>query len=228
IVPAERVGAGPPPARERQGQQPRDDDEDSPRPARRRPPQPAGGGGSTLLVVLLLVGFFVVVLMVGGGLLLWWLLADAGPPPVAKRPPPGAAKKDGWGKKDFDVKDKFGDKIKDDRFFDKGFPKFEEKKEKPKRPAFGDNVAQRIALDKGGFEIRTQIGEADPFDRDTNFPAKLFLVNLLAGQAYVLEVIDGGAELTCRLESLGGKAVPPAGGGRRPGLGGQKRLYGVH
>jgi hypothetical protein len=172
IVPAERARTGPPPDRERDERRSRDEDEDEdrPRPARRRPPEPVSSGSSTLLIVLLLVGGFVLLLMVGGGILLWTLLEPGAPPVrVAQAPGPWADKKDVWDKKDFGFNDKIVDKVKDHKFLDKGFPKFEEKKgdaaekkEPPKRPPFDPVLAKRIEPIKGGYEIKDRITEAAP------------------------------------------------------------------
>jgi hypothetical protein len=80
----------------------------------------------------------------------------------------------------------------------------------PQRPPFGDAAAQTITLKDGAFQIQTQFGDADPFDRNSKQPAKLFLVKLEANQAYFAEMKQEGVGAVLpvvRLEESAGLEV---------------------
>jgi hypothetical protein len=60
--------------------------------------------------------------------------------------------------------------------------------EAPKRPAFDDRLATNVALQNGRFEMHTRFEDEDPADRNTQHPAKIFLIDLEADQAYLGEL----------------------------------------
>jgi hypothetical protein len=80
----------------------------------------------------------------------------------------------------------------------------------PPRPPFGDGAAKPLVLLQGKFQTSGQLGDTDPFDRGSQKPAKLFLINLEAGQVYYAEMKqDGGTAVLpdLRLEELAGQEL---------------------
>ncbi len=88
-----------------------------------------------------------------------------------------------------------------------------------RRPAFDDKFARQLALANNQAGVRGRFDDGDPADRDGRNPAKIFFVQLQAGEAYLgeLRCADAFADPALRLEDRGGKAL--ATGRRRHGQG---------
>lgn len=103
-----------------------------------------------------------------------------------------------------------------------------EKPAGPPRPPFGDAGAARVTFTEGAFRAEGRFTDTDPFDRDAQVPAKVFLAPLEAGMVYFAEAkregnVGLGPEPRLRLEDAAGRTVASPVEGRQPG--GSRLLY---